>query len=176
MAISDRGRRLLRGCARALLYSLQTLLALQLVLYLLFKGVEREHFRQALPAQIEPAGLILIDGMSDFREGCGVAVWRLSEATAASLQQHGFGYLQSAQQARGYAESYYRYGPWQATPLADAQSMDGWLPLGCADAPEALQEQILRGAQGMQGYYSEKREGVLLVLPRERLIVFAYNG
>ena len=176
MAISDRGRRLLRGCARALLYSLQTLLALQLLLYLLFKGFEREHFRQALPAQIEPAGLILIDGMSDFREGCGVAVWRLSEATAASVQQHGFGYLQSAQQARGYAESYYRYGPWQATPLADSQSMDGWLPLGCADAPEALQEQILRGAQGMEGYYSEKREGVLLVLPRERLIVFAYNG
>lgn len=175
MAISERGRRLLRGCVRALLYSLQTLLALQLVLYLLFKGFEREHFRQALPAQIEPAGLILVDGMSGFREGCGVAVWRLSEATADGLQQ-GLGYLQSARQARGYAEPYYRYGPWQATPLSAAQSMDGWLPLGCADAPEALQEQIMRGAQGVQGYYSEKREGVLLVLPMERLIVFAYNG
>lgn len=108
MAISDRGRRLLRGIARGLLYSLQTLLALLLVLYLLFKGFEREHFRQALPAQIEPAGLILIDGMSGFREGCGVAVWRLSEATAAGLRQQGLGYLQSARQARGYAEPYYR--------------------------------------------------------------------
>lgn len=176
MAISDRGRRLLRGIARGLLYSLQTLLALLLVIYLLFKGFEREHFRQALPAQIEPAGLILIDGMSGFREGCGVAVWRLSEATAAGLRQQGLGYLQSARQARGYAEPYYRYGPWRATPLSEAQSMDGWLPLGCADAPAALQEQILRGAQGGQGYYSEKDEAVLLVLPAERLIVFAYNG
>lgn len=166
----------MRGCARTLLYSLQTLLALQLVLYLLFKGFEREHFLQALPAQIEPAGLILVDGMSGFREGCGVAVWRLSEATADGLQQQGLGYLQPARQARGYAEPYYRYGPWQATPLSAAQSMDGWLPLGCADAPEALQEQIMRGTQGVQGYYSEKREGVLLVLPMERLIVFAYNG
>ena len=39
-----------------------------------------------------------------------------------------------------------------------------------------LQEQILRGAQDVQGYYSEKDEAVLLVLPAERLIVFAYNG
>ena len=176
MAISDRGRRVLRGIARALLYSLQTLLALLLVLYLLFKGFEREHFRQALPARIEPAGVILIDGMIGFREGCGVAVWRLSEATAAGLQQ-GLGYLLSARQARGYAEPYYRYGPWRATPLAAAQGMDGgWLSLGCADAPAALQEQILRGAQDVHGYYSEKDEAVLLVLPAERLIVFAYNG
>ena len=48
-----------------------------LCLYLVFKLYERSHFIDVLPAAIEPAGVVLISGQSGFREGCGVAVFRL---------------------------------------------------------------------------------------------------
>lgn len=174
--MAERILNLMRAMGWGLLALVQALLTLLLVLYLLFKGFEREHFRQVLPVELEPAGLVLIDGISGLREGCGVVVWRLGEASASGLRREGLAYLRGARQARGHDDVYYRYGPWQATPLPAAQNAEGWLPLGCADAESALQARILRAAQEPGGYYSEKPEGVLLVLPAERLIVFGYDG
>lgn len=174
--MAERILKLMRVLGWGLLAMAQALLTLLLVFYLGFKGMEREHFRQVLPGRIEPAGLVLIDGISGFREGCGVAVWRLGEASAAGLRREGLAYLRDARQARGHDDAYHGYGPWQATPLPEAQNSEGWLPLGCADAEPALQERILRAAQAPGGYYSEKPEGVLLVLHGERLIVYGYDG
>lgn len=166
----------LRGLGWGLLGLFQALLTLLLLFYLLFKGLEWEHFRQVLPQRIEPAGLVLIDGISGLREGCGVAVWQLDKGSADGLRREGLAYLHGARQARGYSDDYYRYGAWQATPLPEALGTDGWLPLGCADPGTELEARILRAAQGSSGFYSKKSEGVLLVLPEQRLIVFGYNG
>jgi hypothetical protein len=152
-----------------------------LCLYLMFKLYERSHFIDVLPAAIEPIGVVLISGESGFREGCGVAVLRMAPELRARLRREGLAALQDAQQARGYPdENYYRYQPWQPTP-APGTGEDGvlapiFLGLQCADADDELTSRIGKASQEAGGYYSEKGEAALLLLPREGLIVFGYFG
>lgn len=149
---------------------------LLLVLYLGFKVAERQSSIAALPASIEPTGLVLIGGESGLREGCGVAVWRMSAAMRQRLASHGLAALAEARQARGHAdEHYYRYEPWQPTPVPESTSQVA-LGLSCAGADDALTQRISR-AEGRPGaFYSRKDEGLLLVIPAEGLIVFGYFG
>ena len=147
-----------------------------LCLYLVFKLFERSHFIDVLPAAIEPAGVVLISGQSGFREGCGVAVFRLSGATRNALKSSGLAALSEANQARGHADDYHRYEPWQSTPVLAGEISEGWPPLSCADADADLERRILLAMQSPGAFYTRKREALLLVLPEEGLIVFGYFG
>lgn len=167
----------LRAAYRGLVYALQLLIGLLLCLYLAYKLCERQHMIAALPAQLEPASVLLIGGESGLREGCGAAVFRLSKATRRALQQDATGLLAQARQARGYDEQYYSYGPWQATPVPDRYfSEGGWLALSCAEPDHRLSRRIQLAMQRPGAFYSSKAEGLLLVLPAEGLLVFGYDG
>ncbi len=165
-----------RWLARLLYRGLLLHCWLLLVLYLGFKFAERQYAIAVLPAQIETDGVVLISGESGLREGCGVAVLRMSATLRQRLTSHGLGALEQARQARGHAdEAYYSYAAWQPTPVLDSAS-EVSLGLGCADADEALMLRINR-AQGSPGaFYSRKDEGLLLVIPAEGLIVLGYFG
>lgn len=165
-----------RWLARLLYRGLLLYCWLLLVLYLGFKVVERQFSIAALPASIEPAGVVLIGGESGLREGCGVAVWRMSAAMRQRLTSHGLDALAEARQARGHAgEVYYHFAPWQPTPLGESISAVE-LGLQCADSDKALTRRILRAMHGPGAFYSHKDEGLLLVIPAEGLIVFGYFG
>lgn len=167
---------LLRLLGRLLYRGLLLHCWLLLVLYLGVKFAERQFSIAALPAGIEPAGVVLISGESGLREGCGVAVFRMAPALRQRLARQGLAALEGASQGRGYAdESYYSYTAWQPTPVLDTDSQVA-LGLSCADADDALTQRINR-AQGSPGaFYSRKDEGLLLVIPAEGLIVFGYFG
>ncbi|WP_137974791.1 hypothetical protein [Pseudomonas sp. F(2018)] len=147
-----------------------------LCLYLMFKLFERSHFIDALPAAIEPGGVVLISGESGFREGCGVAVFRLSGETRDALNNSGLAALGEARQARGYADDYYHFEAWQSTPVLAGEISEGWPPLACADADEDLERRILLAMQSPGSFHARKHEALLLVLPAEGLIVFGYFG
>lgn len=147
-----------------------------LCLYMMFKLYERSHFIDVLPAAVEPAGVVLVGGESGFREGCGVAVFRLSGATRNTLKSSGLAALGEANQARGYADDYHRYEPWQSTPVLVGEISEGWPPLSCANADEELESRILLAMQSSGAFYTRKDEALLLVLPAEGLIVFGYFG
>lgn len=165
--------------ARLLYRAFMVWLWLLLLLYLAYKLAERSHAIDALPAQLEVDGVVLVGGESGFREGCGVAVLRMLPAMRVLLQREGLAALQNALQARGHPEeNYYRYGPWRPTPIE--VDVEGHTPimlgLQCADADDELTRRISRTSQQEGGYYSEKDEGALLLLPREGLIVYGYFG
>ncbi|MDD0842130.1 hypothetical protein [Pseudomonas sp. Gutcm_11s] len=153
---------------------------LLLLLYLGYKMLERNHAIDALPAQLEVDGVVLVGGESGIREGCGVAVLQMSPGLRGRLRREGLTALQEARQARGYPDrDYYHYQPWQATPVpADEGGSLSSISLGlqCADADDELSERISRASQEEGSYYSEKEEGALLLLPSEGLIVFGYFG
>ena len=165
-------RTLGRWLHRAVLLSCWVLLCL----YLVFKLYERSHFIDVLPAAIEPVGVVLISGQSGFREGCGVAVFRLSVATRSALENSGLVALNEANQARGHADDYHRYESWKSTPVLAGEISEGWPPLSCADADEDLERRILLAMQSSGSFYTRKDEALLLVLPAEGLIVFGYFG
>lgn len=165
---------------RLLYRGLMLWLWLLLLLYVAYKLAERSHAIAALPAQLEVDGVVLVGGESGIREGCGVAVLRMSPAMRVRLHREGLAALQEARQARGHPDrNYYRYGPWQATPIEPLQADSGspiMLGLQCADADDELTSRISRASQEEGGYYSEKDEGTLLLLPCEGLIVYGYFG
>ncbi|WPC04776.1 hypothetical protein SBP02_18775 [Pseudomonas benzenivorans] len=164
---------------RLLYRALMLWLWLLLLFYLGFKLAERGQAIDALPAQLEVEGVVLIGGESGIREGCGVAVLRLSSAMRVRLQREGLAALQEARQARGYPErDYYHYQAWQTTPAKGAAEGLSPIMLGlqCADADDELTARISRASQEAGGYYSQKDEGALLLLPREGLVVFGYFG
>lgn len=174
--LNTRLARAVRWLGRLLYRGLLLHCWLLLVLYLGFKFAERQHSIAALPASIEPAGVVLISGESGLREGCGVAVWRMSAAMRQRLANHGLTALAEARQARGHTdEPYYRYAPWQPTPVEEKISAME-LGLQCADSDKALTRRIHRAMHGPDAFYSHKDEGLLLVIPAEGLIVFGYFG
>lgn len=144
--------------------------------YLVFKLVEREQMIQALPAGIEPSGTKLIAGETGFREGCGAAIFGLSSDTRQRLQREGLAFLEAARQSRGHTDDYYAFGQWRSTPLEFTADVDGgWRALWCAGNGPLIRRVNL-AVQRPGGFYSEKPEGILVVLPDEGLIVFGYDG
>lgn len=174
MESSKRG---LKALYRGTVYGLQLLIWLLLGLYLAYKLFERQHMVDVLPASLEPTSVLLIDGESGVREGCGVAVWRMSAHTRLALHQDALGFLAQARQARGYSEPYYRFEPWQPSPVPDELNSDGgWLSLACASPSERLEQLINVAMQSPGSFYSIKPEGILLLIPAQGLIVFGYYG
>ncbi|HSC83846.1 MAG TPA: hypothetical protein VLC30_09550 [Pseudomonas sp.] len=149
---------------------------LLLVLYLGFKFAERQLSIAALPLSIEPSGVVLIGGESGLREGCGVAVFRMSGSFRQRLMTQGQATLELAQQGRGYIDDpYYSYSPWLPTPVEKAAA-EVALGLGCSDADDVLARRIYRALESPGAFYSRKPEGMLLVVPQEGLIVFGHFG
>ena len=165
---------------RLLYRGLMLWLWLLLLLYVSYKLFERRDAIAALPAQLEVDGVVMIGGESGFREGCGVVVLRMSSDMRVRLRREGLVMLQEARQARGYPDRHhYRYQPWQATPIEVLEADSGspiMLGLDCADADDDLTSRIGRASREEGGYYSERNEGILLLLPREGLIVYGYFG
>ncbi|WP_153020666.1 hypothetical protein [Pseudomonas sp. BMS12] len=164
----------LRVIGRLLYRGFMLCLWLLLLLYVVYKLVERSQTIAALPAQLEVEGVLLVGS------GCGVAVLRMSPALRVRLQREGLATLQAARQARGHPGSdYYRYGPWQATPIGqlEADSSSPIMPgLQCTDIDAELTSRIIRASQEEGGYYSDNDGGTLLLLPREGMIVYGYFG
>lgn len=164
---------------RLLYRAVLLVLWLLLLIYLVFKMSERSDAIDSLPAQLEVDGVVLIGSESGIREGCGVAVLRMSPTLRTRLLREGLGVLHDARQARGYTSAYHHFAPWQPTPTAgdeDEAISPIFLGLQCVDADEELAARIGEAARAKGGYYSTKPEGALLLLPREGLIVLGYFG
>lgn len=142
-----------------------------------------------LPAKLEVVGIA--DGGNDasildqlgltFRlESCGAVVFSLSSDTVERLKTGGLAFLADAIEARGFPNhSYYRYAAWHTTPVPQNWSGgDGLLAasLYCADIDKALWQRIADASSRSGGFYAEKPEGQLMVLPDERIAVFTYYG
>lgn len=150
------------------------LCSLVLGLYLAFKVLERSFMIDALPLGVEPAGVVVISDTGGIRESCGVAVFRLSMATRERLMSAGLSALKTARQARASSTAYYRYREWRPTPAQEP--VDGAVGIACGELDGALDRQIAAGLRDSGGFFSHKPEALLLVLPKQGLIVFAYEG
>jgi hypothetical protein len=159
-----------------------TLCAFIATIYGAFRVWETTWYKGLIPAAIEIDKTILIDGQSGFREGCGVAIFTLSDAETARIRSAGLDALADAHDARSHPwRRYFRFGEWKETPYAitgDGTSRnDTWLVgMECADISEKLRKQI-NIAMGIQGsFYSNSRESGLIVIPSLGLIVLSYEG
>ncbi len=130
-------------------------------------------YRKAIPPQFELLDTLYHDETSGFREGCGVAIFRLSDESIARIHRGGLAYLESARLGR-VGTPYYQYQPWTATPAAKQEDL--FRGAHCVkNAPALLQQaQRLVGKKG--AFYTTGPEHDLVLVPYLGLIIFSYNG
>lgn len=139
-----------------------------------------------LPEKIEVSGFVLSKEEFDFREGCGIRVFKLSKNTLAQINQQGLTFFKNATKARGYDpdkhryDNYYSYEQWQETPVQESkENKNFWSGLSCADRlnlDKSLSEKITLAASTKGSYYTGHYEGQLVVIPRLGIVVFSYSG
>ncbi|MCC5659586.1 hypothetical protein LC608_21950 [Nostoc sp. XA010] len=130
-----------------------------------------------IPAKIGITYAIHIGGESHFREGCGAAIFRLSDATADAISRKGIDFFNDAIYSRKSKARRYTYSSWKETPVPNSWTSDGtWPGLDCSGASRSLLSQILLAASKKGSYYSSKDEAWIVVIPSFKLVVFSYFG
>jgi hypothetical protein len=132
-----------------------------------------------IPGKIDVTEAIEISGQSGIiREGCGAAIFKLSEETIKEIRLQGLNYFDNALQGRGSSEYYYTYQKWQKTPVPKSWTNDGGIGpgLGCSDVSTSLNNKIVESAIKEGSYFTIGYEADLLVFPSLGIIVFTYFG
>ena len=137
---------------------------------------ERHWYRERIPGYIETNGAIRISGETHFREGCGVAIFELSEKTGASIQRQKLKFFELALRDSGDISADGGYEPWRETPIIERDESNALvLGMSCASLDPTLERQISDAAARSGSYFAmDPARRTLLVAPESRLAVFAY--
>jgi hypothetical protein len=144
--------------------------------YIAYKVFQYSWYVAALPPEIAITWPIAIGDESYIREGCGVAIFKLSKATSLAIEAKGLDFFTDATQARGHPHHYYyKYKKWKETPVPSTWISEGtWIR--CSVVSDDLIRQITEVAQQKGSYYTTKSEGELIVFPGLGWVVFSYYG
>ncbi len=134
-----------------------------------------------LPPQIQITYPVSIGDETYFLEGCGVAVFKVSDKTIESIQKEGLKFFDGATQGRGYTKPsersyyYHTYKNWKETPVPYSWVSEGsWFK--CSVIRPDVAREIVKAAKLPGSFYTIKPEGELLVIPSLRYVVFSYYG
>jgi hypothetical protein len=150
--------------------------ALLVLILLPMKGcshVQVELYRQAIPPQFELVEVLHHDEIVGFREGCGYAIFRLSEDNLARIRRQGLTYFEAAELGRD-GKPYHQYQPWKATPTSEHEQL--LRGQNCAGEPSELLERAQRAAGNEGAYFTTGHEQDLVVVPALGLLIYSYNG
>ena len=152
------------------------LLVFLLLPLLSYKIFQYYWFTKILPAQIEvtyPLSLGTESGL--IREGCGVAVFKVSQRTLQEIQSGGLTFLNSATKSRGYSDPYHQFELWQESPAPLNWVRNGtWFM--CSQPEKTLSDEIIKAAKRRGSYYTTKPEGQLFIIPSLGYVVLSYSG
>lgn len=146
-----------------------------------YKAFQFYWYAQVLPPEIEIAYPVAAGEESGFREGCSVAVYKLSSSSLRAIQKQGLRFFDRATQARGYAQPsdrnyhYYSYKPWKDSPIPEGWGGEGSLFM-CSVISSSLEREITAAAKQGGAYYTTKDEAQLLVIPSLGYVVFSSYG
>lgn len=163
----------------ALARKLRTIIAGVLALLLIGYLWIESFYMRIIPAEIGISYPLARGGASDFREGCGAAVYRIDHDTAEGISQRGLNYFPAGSHSRKADDPYHRFVAWRPTPDAAFVHDDQTLlspGLECAELDMHLKEKIEAASRTKGAFYTHGPEKVILVVPELRLVVLAYNG
>ena len=130
-------------------------------------------YRQAIPAQLGPLELLHHDEISSFREGCGYAIFRLSDKDLARLRSHGLTYLETARLGRD-GKPYHQYKPWSATPAPRDEHL--FRGVSCINEPPELLNQAQSATYKEGAFFTTGDEQDLVVVPALGILIYSFNG
>lgn len=130
-------------------------------------------YRQAIPPQFELLEVMHHDAVSGFREGCGFAIFRLSDADLTRIRRHGLAHLGAARLGRD-GKPYHQYKPWSATPAPGDEHL--FRGTGCIDDPPELLKRAERAADKEGAFFTTGHEQDLVVVPALGILIYSFNG
>ena len=134
-------------------------------------------YKNAIPEKIEIESVIFHDGISDFREGCGMAIFKISKKSISDMQKGGLAYFENATIGRN-GDDYNAYKKWKRTLFIDRDNDRIFRGVHCvkeSDLP-LVWRQIEKEAIGNGSFFTTGSEQDLLVIPNLGVIVFSFNG
>lgn len=158
------------------------LLALVVMAYAGFRVWEITWYKGLIPVAFEVDGTVLIDGQSGVREGCGVAIFKLTDPALARIRSSGLAAVAAAHEPRDHpGVHYFTFGEWRETPYVTTGNgltlSDRWLSgLSCASMDAELREDIDKALRTGGSFYSTSKESGLIVIPALGLVVLSYEG
>ena len=155
----------------------------KLIGYLYFL-VLSTHYGSYIPTSFEiEENVFAGDRIGGFIEGCGVAVFKLSEKTSASISGGGVTFLNKNSKISN--SKHKQYNAWRETPFVF--ELDEYLVFGhlvnedaggntCVDFPSPLKENILSAINRPGAFYTRFNKNTeLLVIPSLTLAVFSHD-
>lgn len=141
--------------------------------YFSFKAYERDWYRQKIPPEILTGDAVLIDGESGFREGCGVAIFKLADETKSKIAAHGMIALDS--------ESSHGQSAWTQTPYiitGDGLTLeDRWMAgTGCARMDVELSKTLSDALVKPGAFVKKLHESAVIVIPTAGIVALVYVG
>lgn len=142
--------------------------------YLFFAVHEYSWFAQSLPLEVDVTWPVDINAKSSlFWGGCGAAIFKLSSASKAGIENNGIIFFKNA--FSNTSDSSYEYKKWRETPLPNTWTSEGvWLGLSCSEADRDLLKNIVDAAKIKGSYYSISGEAITVVIPSQDLVVYTY--
>jgi hypothetical protein len=123
------------------------------------------------------ATLYAADAPGGFLEGCVLEVYELSPETAAAIEQRGLEFFTQMAQP---PDTVSRFGPWSRTPIPEEPYVYAIGALNGCQNDLSAQEAMGGGINYLSpdNYYSitSNREGILMVIPSRKLVVYGYFG
>lgn len=142
--------------------------------YFCYKKWECDWYRQKIPTEVKTGDVVLIDGESHFREGCGVAIFKLAEETQSKIATLGLAALEPPVSSSGVHL-------WSETPYSitgDGLSLeDRWMEgTGCARMDSMLSKSLSDSLSKPGSFVRKLYEAAVIVIPSEGLVAFVYSG
>jgi hypothetical protein len=149
--------------------------------YFLLGPAQTDIARRAFPSGVELGNVLHQQSASGIREGCVLVIFRLRDQAARSLEANSAAYLEGLEDAtqRGQLLSV-----WAETPAHDVSSADdgplAYAAWSCSGGSgnDAQLRRAVEAAALPGSYYATyaNGEGMLLLIPSERIAVFLYYG
>ncbi len=110
-----------------------------ITVYLAWSVYEYHWYSDLIPAKIGITYAINISGHSGLREGCGAAIFRLTNASADAICRQKIEFFNDAIYSRRSKDPYYTYREWKETPVPNTWTSEGtWPGLGCSSVSSSL--------------------------------------
>jgi hypothetical protein len=166
--------------------------------FLFYKAIERKHRLSAVPSELGVKTIIygeeIIGGFGPGGNETGLIVYKLPDVAADKLSKDGVSYLNGFSYTGKPAYSHGTYYKWEETPIS---SRWNW-PVQLEQSFERTKPPLISDYLGTYGfsiyvdpeiertidntisipgsYFSFGRTGVIIISPKEKIVIYAYAG
>jgi hypothetical protein len=148
-------------------------------LYLAWGHARQDFYRRQIPAEVDVADVVDIDGETGVRGGCGAAIFELAAPAKIRLGRLGIRALTKSTVARTDTVDPFAHAVWRETPYLEGAAPlpleNFWaVGLGCTNISANLKHTIDHALRRPGAYFTLLKGRGVLVMPSAGLVAYVY--